>query len=150
MIWAKTIFCYAVWSCLYIPIKFTVFYLISIVCGSCRTVKCLSHHILRSEGLLACERMSLHTMFVQTSYAISAFQRECNVFSSVNETWGNLAVLMLSLIVSLLASGLLEHSHVFWRRRGFGDWFCWRVGSYAFKASLLLLTPLKSPALSLI
>ncbi len=42
----------------------------------------------------------------------------CNVFSLVNETCGYRRVLQ-SLIVSLLASGLLEHIHVFWRQ---GRW----------------------------
>ncbi len=78
----------------------------------------------------------------------------CNVFSPVNETWGNLTVLnsVLSqcrVSCRCLSSGLPVHVHVFWRRRGLGDWFAGRVRSYAFKASLLLLAPQKSATLPL-
>ncbi len=79
----------------------------------------------------------------------------CNVFSPVNETWGNLTVLNSVLSqcrvssFRCLSSGLPVHVHVFWRRRGFGDWFAGRMRSYAFKASLLLLAPPKSATLPL-
>jgi len=40
-------------------------------------------------------------------------------------------------------------THVFWRKRGFGEHFEARVGSYAFKASLRLLASPKLPTLAL-
>ncbi len=77
----------------------------------------------------------------------------CNVFPPVNETWGNLSALHSTLhkhrlsLCRWLASGLPDYVHVFWRRRGFGEWFAGRVGFYAFTASLLLLTSTKSPTI---
>ncbi len=46
-----------------------------------------------------------------------------------------------------LDSGLSVVVRWFWRRRGFGEWFAGRMGSYAFNASLLLLASQKSPTL---
>ncbi len=73
----------------------------------------------------------------------------------MNETWGNLTALHSILhqchlsSCRWLASGLSVRSHMFWRRRGFGEWFGGRMGSYAFKASLLLLVSLKLSTLLL-
>ncbi len=49
-----------------------------------------------------------------------------------------------------LDSGLSVGGHVFWRRRGFGEWFAGRMGSYAFNASLLLLASQKRLSYSLL
>ncbi len=67
----------------------------------------------------------------------------------MNETWGNLTVLMPSLIMSLVSLCSVCARSCVLRRRGFGEWFAGRVGSYAFKASLLLLASPKSPSLPL-
>ncbi len=114
------------------------------------------------------------TLLAQTWYVISTFHYAiadrarmegviivilctlyCNVFSLVNETWGNLTALHSILhqhrvsSCHWLASGLSVWNCV-WRRCCFGEWFAVKVGSYSFKARMLLLASPKSPILSLI
>ncbi len=73
-----------------------------------------------------------------------------NVFICIYIFCGRCRTIKCSSSHIWLASGLPVCGHVFWRRRGFGEWFAGRVGSYAFKASLLLLASLKLPTLPLI
>ncbi len=123
MIWFKTIFLLCCLKVSSIPIAITkisclnVFIFIYIVCGRHRIIKCPSNHIPRSEGhnrllINVCICMPPCNLFVQTWHVISAFHCAiaerarmkriiivilcalyCNVFSPVNETWGNLTAL---------------------------------------------------------
>jgi len=116
----------------------------------------LSNHIPRSAGydrlshlpVNACVCIPLCTLFVQTWCIISVIAdrvRKEDVISvilcmlycyvcSPEVIWSSLILPLMSLLC-----------HVFWRRRVFGEWFAWREGSYAFKASLLFLASLSLP-----
>ncbi len=118
MIWFKNIFCYVGWKSLHIPIVITklsglnLFICIYIISGRHRTIKCSSNQNVRSEyydrlsylPVKICICIPLRTLFAQTWYVISTFQREWKallfyyyalhtVMSPMNETWGNLTAL---------------------------------------------------------
>ncbi len=150
---------------------------IYIVSGRCRTIKCLSNHIPRPESYdrLSCLPVKVRicipprTPFTQTWWVISAFHYaiadwvrmegviviSCALYFSHQWTRRHLTALHSTLHVYRLSSccwldsGLSVRGHVFWRRRVFREWFAGRVGSNAFKASLLLLASQKSPTLLL-
>ncbi len=98
----------------------------------------------QSEGLATRDYTSADQVRMEGIVIVILCTLHCNVFSSVNETWGNQTALTPSLIVSLVSFWCVIMC--FWRRRGFGEWFAARVGYYAFKAILLLLASLKSPS----
>ncbi len=135
-------------------------YILFIYCRRCRTITFSSNHISQSDSPRY-DRLSYHpvnicicipprTLFTQTwyvHYAIADRVRMkgviivilcalyCNVFSVVNERWGNLISLHS---IPTFGGGVALESD-----------FAGRVGSYAFKASLLLLAFPKSPAVPL-
>ncbi len=121
-----------------------------------------------------CICIPLRTLFAQTWYVISAIHYTTanrartegviivilcdlyyNVLSAVNETWGNLTSLHLTLhqrCISLcrwLASGLPVAFMCFGGGVALERDYAGRVGSYDIKSSLLLLASLKLPTLHL-
>ncbi len=166
MIWFKNI-CYADWKSLHIPIASTkisglnVF--LSLVEGVrpynvCQIISfCTRATILLPANV--CISIPPHTLFVQTWYFISAFSDRarikgiiivilCTLYCNVSHRWMRPEVIRQHWR-RLSSCRRLACGHVIRRRRGFGQWFAGRVGSYAFKASLLLLTSPKSPTLPL-
>ncbi len=93
------IFFYAGWKSLHIPIAITklsglnVFIYIYIIRGRCRTITFSSNHIPQPEDY---DRLSYLPVNVRTLY--------CNFFSVVNETWGTLTALCLTLHQHCLSS----------------------------------------------
>ncbi len=117
---------------------------------------CLSNMYLHTSAHPVCTDMICHQRVpVRTKGAIIVIlcTLYCNVFSAVNETWGNLTALYSTLhqrglsLCLRLVSALTECVHVFCRRRGFAEGWRGEGGELAFKANLLSLAFTKSPNL---
>ncbi len=117
MIWFKNIYWYVGWKSLHILITklsgLNLFICIYIVCGRHRTIKCLSNQNVRSEHYdtlsylpvkictciplcTVCADMIRHQRIpvrVKGAIIVISCALYTNVFSAVNETWGNLTAL---------------------------------------------------------
>ncbi len=136
-------------------------YLYVFVCGRRRTIKCSSNQNVESERYdwLSCLSVKYEFAYLCTpclpdmichqrapaimkgAIIVILCSLNCNVFTRVNERWGNLTELhsiLYTNTVSHLVSGLPVRIHVFWRRRGFAKWLCREGGELAFKANIAI------------
>ncbi len=149
-------------------------YLYVFVCGRRRTIKCSSNQNVESERYdwLSCLSVKYEFAYLCTpclpdmichqrapaimkgAIIVILCSLNCNVFTRVNERWGNLTELhsiLYTNTVSHLVSGLpVRHSCVLeeaWLSDYSAKWLCREGGELAFKANLLLIAFPKSRTL---
>ncbi len=119
---------------------------------------CLSNMYLHTSAHPVCTDMIRHQRvpgWMNSSIIVIICALHCNVFSEVNETWGNLTALHSTLhkrrlsSCRRLVSALTECVRVFWGRCSFAEWLWMEGGDLAFKANFLSLAFPKSPTLPL-